>query len=740
VGIDVAGRAVDALAAVAPFDRLTPEAIERTAEYASWRDLASGDLLSEAGDDATELAVVVEGTLDVEVPAGPTTSHRVAELGPGDVVGEVALLVGGRRTADVRARTPVRVVVLTADGFDALLEAAPELGTLLADAATARLRQTQVITHLTRLFPDLPRQDLDDLLAAVEVVPLPAGATLFAQGDPPDAAYVVLSGRLRVLQHHHDEVHSLGELSAGEVFGELALLDGEPRSATVLGVRDAVLATLPRAAVGRLVEAQPSVALALTRHLVARIRTPAAARRPVEGHRSIVVLPHGDGPDAHRFATLVAERLGAEAQHVSSASMDRVLGHPGASDAERGTTADVRLTHWLSEVENDHRWLVYETDPTWTRWTERACRQGDELVVVASADAEDVAPGAVERHLDDGATATRTLVLVHGHDVDQPTSTSRWVEHREVDRLLHVRRGDPVDLDRLVRILTGRATGLVLGGGGARGAAHLGVLRALHAAGVVVDRYGGSSIGAVMALGGALELPDDEVVPYASRMFKGLLDYTLPLVSLLKGKRITDAIDEATGGRDIEDLRLPYFCISTNLTRQVEVVHERGPLARAVRASVAIPGVLPPVPYGEDLLIDGGSMNNLPVDRMRDRLPEGTVIAVDVAPPRGPAAKSDFVPVVSGWGQLGRRMTPGMRPLRVPGVATTILASTIVSAMRDRNRVVEGGLADLYLDLDLRGHGLLDFDDTAEIAAAGYDAAMPRIEAWLADGPGAAER
>jgi predicted acylesterase/phospholipase RssA len=220
-------------------------------------------------------------------------------------------------------------------------------------------------------------------------------------------------------------------------------------------------------------------------------------------------------------------------------------------------------------------------------------------------------------------------------------------------------------------------------------------------------------------------------------MLTGLLDYTLPVVSLLKGERIGQTIADAVGNRDIEDLWTDFFCISTNLTRQEEVVHRRGNLAHALRASVAIPGVLPPVPMGEDLLIDGGSMNNLPVDRLRERIPYGTVIAVDVAPPRGPGAKSDFVPAISGWGQLAGRVVPGRRPVKVPGIVVTLLGSTIVSAMRDRNTHVRDGLADLYLDLDLRGHGLLDFDDAATIAETGYEAAKPRIESWLADGRGA---
>jgi predicted acylesterase/phospholipase RssA/CRP-like cAMP-binding protein len=726
---------VEALAGIDPFTRVAPATLERLRSETAWRSLVAGEVLVEAGSQGQGVSVVVDGTLGVDVTVEDGTPARIAELSAGSIVGEVAALLGGRRTAAVTAVEPTTVIDLTAAGFELLLAAAPEVGIELTDRATARLREAQLAAHLCRLFGDLPRQVLDEVLQAVDHVQVSGGERLFLEGDAADAAYVVLSGRLRAFRDGEGGPTTLAELGVGELVGELALLDGERRGADVVAVRDSALARLPQEVFDRLVATHPAVMLAITRRLIARTRQPVHARSAPPQHVSIAVVPHSPDVDLRLFTSQLVAALGDGAAHLWSARVDSLLQRPGIAQAEGGGADDARLRHLLHEAEQQHRFVVLEVDRTWTPWSERVCRQADEVLVVARAADEQRAPGVLEAALARSSTAghtpRRTLVLQHDRDVERASGTAAWLDAREVDRHVHVRDHRRKDVARLARMLAGTTTGLVLSGGGARGAAHLGVLRAMHELGIEVDRYGGSSMGSVMALGGVLEWEPDDLVPEVSRMLTGLLDYTLPVVSLLKGERITRAIAEAADGRDIEDLWTPFFCISTNLTLQTEVVHQRGDLAHALRASVAIPGVLPPVPMGEDLLIDGGSMNNLPVDRMRELDPHGTVIAVDVAPPRGPSARSDFAPVVSGWSQVTGRVVPGRRPVKVPGIVATLLGSTIVSAMRDRNARVRDGLADLYLDLDLRGHGLLDFHDAAAIAASGYDAAYPRLEAWL---------
>jgi predicted acylesterase/phospholipase RssA len=282
-------------------------------------------------------------------------------------------------------------------------------------------------------------------------------------------------------------------------------------------------------------------------------------------------------------------------------------------------------------------------------------------------------------------------------------------------------------------LASGNGIGLVLSGGGARGFAHIGVYRALIEAGVPIDAVGGCSIGAPLAGGIARHIALDDMNVEVQRLFHRLLDYTFPAVSLVKGARITKSIEESFGGWDIEDLWLPYYCVSTNLTQSQLEVHRRGDLVRAVRASVAIPGILPPVPMNGDLLVDGGVLNNLPFEPMRNDGRIDTVIAVDVAPERGPRAKADFGLSVSGTSAVIAALRRA--PSDYPSAPAVLLRSMLAGSVNTQKVSLRGDAVDLLVRLDLPGVGLLDFERVDEIAAAGYRSAVDQVASWAATRP-----
>ncbi len=207
----------------------------------------------------------------------------------------------------------------------------------------------------------------------------------------------------------------------------------------------------------------------------------------------------------------------------------------------------------------------------------------------------------------------------------------------------------------------------------------------------------------------------------------------MPVSGLIAAERIARGIERGVEDRDIEDTWLPYRCVSTNLTRSTTVVHRRGDLQRALRASLSIPGVMPPVAFGEELHVDGGVMNNLPVDVARRETPGGIVIASDVAPVLGPTAKGDHGLYVRGGGVLTRRFTPGMKAPRVPRLMPTLMRSLLVAAAQARDRGIEERLADLHLQLELRGVGLLAFDVVEPVAQRGYEEAVDALRMFVDD-------
>jgi predicted acylesterase/phospholipase RssA/CRP-like cAMP-binding protein len=699
--------------------------------------LHPGDELVTRGDVADQLFVVLTGQLEVVLENG-TGTQQLSLVAPGAVVGEIGLLAGDSRSATVRAITASELAAISAAGFRRLLADHPAQGEDLARRATERLRRTQLIDHFSSLFGVIAPEALATVEHLMEWTSLAAGDRLFSQGDDGDAAYIVATGRLRAFRRAGEtgtEIE-IGEMGRGEVIGELALIDGEPRVASVYAVRDSQLIRFSRAAYEELLQRYPRVGLEVAKMAVRRARGHTGRGR--DRRVSFVLVPGSPGVDVAAFGAELTAALGDAARHVSSPIVDDDLGLAGIAQAGDDDVGALRLAYHLEELEQRHRYLVYEIDETWTAWSRRALRWSDHVVVVADA-RDDPHPGALETELWGLVTNHHhpnvSLVLLHPPDTALPSGTASWLEHRDLGSHHHVRRGDAAHMGRLSRLLAGTALSLVLGGGGARGFAHLGVLAVLEELGQPIDMIAGTSIGSIMAVGPAIGYDATESRRRATEAFGNLFDYTLPTTALLRGERITRRLRELARDVDIADLWIPYFCVSTNLTRAAAEYHDRGSLLLALRASIAIPGVLPPVPRDGDLLVDGGVLANVPVDEMRRRNPNGKVLAIDVAPEDGPTASRDYGLSVGGARALAERRR-GHGP---PHLVATMVRSSLVASVRDRHRVVQDEVADLYVDVAVDGGGLLDFSTGPEIANAAAASTRPVIARWLSDESGANE-
>jgi predicted acylesterase/phospholipase RssA/CRP-like cAMP-binding protein len=698
------------------------------------RSLAQSELLFSRGDRGTDAFWVLSGRLEVLAEDG----SLITTLGPDELVGEYVALVGGERTATIRAAEPSEVAVVDAQQLEDLLRADPELASDVRSEAARRIQDTRLKQVLTALVPT----GNPDVISAIgrrgSWRRLDAGDLLFEAGEQARSGFVVVSGRLRRVSAA-DQTRSTGYLAGGSIVGEEGLAGGV-RKVTVEAVRDTVVLELSRDDFTDLLVEFPRDLAPVALGLAAGVAPP---RRQLD--RSIAIAVVGD-VDARGVIDELATHIGhvGSLQHLSSERVDRVLDRPGISQAPEGDPAEIRLLEYVAQLERENCYLVLEADEQRSAWSQRTLRQADVLAIVATVQGVREQRARVDSLLQQAGPRTlRVLVLLHPAGTLRPQGTAELMSATSVDHVLHARAGSGADMARVARTLAGRPVGLVLGGGGARGFAGLGVYRAMHELGIPVDAVGATSIGAPLAAAIAQGVAPDEARDVAQRGFHNVLDYTLPLVSLLKGERTSAAIVEQFGQWQIEDLWLPYFCISTNLTQGRIQIHRSGDLATAVRASTAIPGAFPPVPFGEDLLVDGGVTNNLPVDVMRRLHPTAEIVAVEVAPTKGPRAKSDFGLSVSGWQAM--KSTVGRGP-SYPGLIAVLMRSMITGSMGHREMVVAEGMADLLLDLDMRGVGLMEFDRVVDVAAKGYEVAMPRLEAWLeqrrADGspvPGAGE-
>ncbi len=704
-------------------------------------ELAPGEILMRQGEDADHLAVVLEGRLGVVLEGEREGDRevRLHDLEAGSVVGEVALMVGGQRSATVRALEPTRVFRLSRASFDRLLKEDPARMKLLNRALRERLWRVKLAAHLPKLFGRLEPEALREIEAEVEWLELGSGEVLFRQGDEPtDGVYIVVGGRLRVVVEGDGGERWIDDAGRGEWVGEMALLTQGGRSATVYAVRDSELARLSRDAFERLMTKHPRAMLETSRLLVTRLerqmREP--VRRPTAA-ATFAVVPASPEVQVADFARRLSAALGSfgPALHLNAERVDYHLEDPGIARVADDHATHFRLTQWLIEQENAHRFMVFQTESAWSGWTQRCLRHADHILIVADA-AADPAAGGLEQRLESSFSGSRaprrSLVLLRPQDGTSIAGTVRWLDPRQVDAHYHVRRDSAADFARLARLLTGNAIGLVLGGGGARGYGHYGVLRALKELDVPIDAIGGTSAGALIGAGQAAGQSASRMLELVTRYGKKRRDTTLPLVSLLAGRHLGSLLRECLGARQIEDLPIPFFCISTDLTQAEEIVHRRGSLERAVRASMSLPGILPPVVRGGDLLIDGGLFNNLPIDVMASVCHGGPVLAVDVSPEKDLKAAAELTSELSGWQVLWQRLNPFAEEAAVPGILDVLARTVVVGSVRRQKAQAAAGQAALYLRLPLDTWKLLDLHAAAEIAAAGYQAAREPIRQWWA--------
>lgn len=549
------------------------------------------------------------------------------------------------------------------------------------------------------LLERLPLESIGQLRNRAELILLKAGEWLFHEGDDADCAYVVRSGRVQVI----NDGRIIRTARRGGVIGELALLTGGTRTASVRAERDCRLWRLARDAFEDLIMADQRFALALCRVLggkLAEHRSPVAGPQPP---RSIAIVALDPGVSTDELAARLRTELAPLGQTAILRSADVASGADYLAVVER--------------AEEVSRWVVLSAgDRPDDPWTDTCLAEADRVIAVTRGrpSSKWIARAAAIRGCE---------LLVLGALVDD--AVLRMLEPRAVQTLpdnTTIRRC----LALAARRLSGTAVGLVLSGGGARAFAHLGVVEELRAEGVRIDRVGGVSMGALVAAFVAMEIDDTTMLQTFRRYFVDQNpsgDYTLPAFSLIRGLRTRRLLAEALGDTAIETLPVRFFCVSTDLNTRAPVIHRTGSLPEAIFASLAVPGVFPPVPTPDgQLLVDGGVLDNLPVETMAADA-EGPVIAVDVS--RGETWRPGRRGPPSSWQVRARRLISG-QDAELPRLAETMLrtlsvggSDTVAAALRH---------ADVVITPTVERAGLLDWKQLPQMRDAGRKSVRRLLE------------
>lgn len=594
------------------------------------------------------------------------------------------------------------------------------------------------------LFSVLPELIRQEIAQKMQFGFVPGGDVLFSPGDAPDTLYLVVHGRLRVFwdldrSGQIEGREGVDDISEGGVVGDVGILSEEPHKSKLIAVRDTEVGMLSADALWALALAHPTLAHRLGQHAVRRVQDALQSPLAPEIDRvNVAVVPADDGAPIRRFADALADALGAllPLLHVTPERFDLGVGlgsggeRPSQDDVDRWDEMDRRIVRWVCDQERANRFILYEADLGYTAWTRRVVRMADHVLVVARASAD---PGLspAERQLAERHDATELVrtELVLLHEGDKPSGTAAWLKARpNVREVHHVWLDRKGSLERLARALAGRAVGLVLGGGGARGAAQMGAFAALRAAGMPVDAVGGTSAGggvaAMVALGWSLE-EMRERYRHAFIKMAPFSQWTLPYYSLLRLDRIEAVGRYLYGDVHIEDLEIGFFSVSADLVSGQMIVHRRGELAKAVLATTALPGVLPPVLWDGRLLIDGGIMDNNPVLPMRSRH-VGPVVLIDVGQAEARLVEPPSLQKMpSNLLALWHRFKPIGRKVRVPTIPEVMLRTMTVG----RPAVDVSRAADLYVRPPVEPYGLTDFLKTDTLIAIGYNATLRALRA-----------
>jgi NTE family protein len=433
------------------------------------------------------------------------------------------------------------------------------------------------------LFRDLTEESLKSIASRLKQVRYPQGAIIFREGEAGDAMYLVESGQLEVATGVAQNKQALAYLGPGSFVGEIALLLGQPRSATLSVVIDADLWVLRKQDLEELLDEYPSLALHFTRELGQRLVTTSHQAAPPQKtpmvsvwgeywHELLLALAnHSDG-----LVGLVP--LVGSLPPVGRTFLDVITSKAGVRLIEVGLTERALAEDLSRQIgEFDHVLLIL---PPYSSGPARKALELSDYVVNFGA-----APEWVKRAVPVDCLLTCDATL------------------------------DSVQ--RVARRLTGRTVGLALSSGGSRTVAHIGVFRVLHQAGIPVDMIAGSSGGALFGALIAAGWSYARLVEFACRLgsYNNWRNWDLnlpPRAGLLRGKRARDLIEGWLEGRHFSDLQIPLYVVATDLATGQEVVFDSGPVADAVRASISIPGVADPWYYQGRFLVDGAVVNPMP--------------------------------------------------------------------------------------------------------------------------------
>lgn len=697
--------------------------------------LETDELLFQAGEFSDQLYLIIEGEIGLFLQHRLSdASYHLETRAKGDTAGDFSVLNGVAHLVTARALKPTRVASFPRKAFDLLVNVNPDILTHVYETSADLSHRTLLARVYLSLFGDVPLDTMQSLLESTDVSNYEPGEVLYEKGDAIDGLHIVVSGRVHIeAPDVEDNPRLIAEIGANDSVDESAIIDDAPRSTRAYTTRQSIIALLSREKFHELIMSNANLLASLTRMMARRQHLSVHEASVTSEDQNFVIVPLDRKLPLRRFTQQLKLELTRKYNPLilDKSSFETLYGYSNASRTPFDNVSNSSIVGWMDDRESNHSHVLYVADTSWTHWTARCIKRADRVILLANAESgANTELREIEQQLESLYEAAHyaprvELVLLHPSDTDRPANTMPWLKPRNLDAFHHIRNGDTGHIARLARRLTGSAQGLVLSGGGARGFVHLGVQKAIEEAGVAIDYIGGSSMGAL--LGGAMAQGlDNRAIYQLCRKFanpRALFDYTLPLSALMKSRKLTRFCHEVYRDYRIEDLWIPYFCVSSNLTNGKQVVHQDGYLWKAIRTSISLPGIFAPVPTVEgQLLIDGAILNTFPVDIMEDRLCGGVLIGSNASQIDEIREFYNYGNHLSGWRAFFNNINPFTPRTRYPKIAETLLRATDIKGVEQLNHTRQ--LLDVLIEPDIRHIPLLSFRSYEKISNLGYQEAQ----------------
>ncbi|MCG9875176.1 MAG: patatin-like phospholipase family protein [Leptospiraceae bacterium] len=589
------------------------------------------------------------------------------------------------------------------------------------------------------IFKKLPNKLIREILTHSNREFLPSGQILFKQGDPGEDLFIVTVGRLRY------EIHSIegdlldsGEFQRSDILGELSIFTREPRSATVRAIRESEILRIPRGIILNILLKQPEALLEVTSTISQRLMH-ARSKDEVKASNvfSFSVFPTRKDTSTKAFLEYLYDLISNidKIQIVTKEDFESQFpNYTPKSELE----IEHKVVTWFQEIENTNKYVIYKGDYEDTEWSQRCYHQSDRVLFLQDA-TKPASISELEISLNQKYHVANSidLVLVQPTIRELPKNTQDHLKIRSVNRHYHIAYDNQLSVERLVRRLVGKSIGLAFGGGGAKGFAHIGAIRAIENVHGTIDMVSGTSAGSVFAALYAMGYDSHKTQTVAKSIWvdRNLLnEYTIPIISLVSGKKYTETIKEFFGDVMIEDLWIPYLAIATDLTNAKLKVYNSGYLWKAIRASTSLPGIVPPFIEDGIVFVDGGLLDNVPGLVLKSE-GAGKTICIDVfgdsVHEEDKNLSSYFengsqgilnnpLALVGNWLKFDQTLQP-----KFPAIGEILIRSMLV-ASREKKQATQLS-SDLYVNIPTQGFGVLDWNKFERLISLGYQSMKEAI-------------